>query len=305
MREFLVGSRQDVSMDDFLSALQQAEGRYGQGMAYDPTRGLFSNISEEELARHREAQSVPFGINPEQMTDVEQVRAKMMGNRKLMGGQEVAIGDRMYFLDNGNISSYQFRTPEGQFPTFKREGGITEIPGEIETAPSPRRDDTVALRTPLGEVRAPAGGIAEVDNQFSATPSEEEIMILAQAVLGRTEDADAIVAAFTKKYGNEVFAMVRDMILKSVVPEAQTEGMINGNGSGMDDAVPGMIGDQQPVAVSPGEFIVPADVVSGLGDGSSDAGADELYAMMDRVRKSRGGNGDQPPAIDARRSMPA
>jgi hypothetical protein len=69
--------------------------------------------------------------------------------------------------------------------------------------------------------------------------------------------------------------------------------------------VPGMIGDQQPVAVSPGEFIVPADVVSGLGDGSSDAGADELYAMMERVRKSRGGNGDQPPAIDARRAMPA
>ena len=304
MREFLKGSRQDVSMEDFLSALQQAKGKYGQGMTYDPTRGLFSNISEEELARHREAQSVPFAINPDQMTDVERTRAKMMGN-KLGGGQEVAIGDRMYFLDNGNISSYQFRMPEGKFPTFKREGGITDIPEGAESAPPPRRADTVALRTPLGEVQTPAGGIAEVDNQFSATPSEEEIMILAQAVLGRAEEADSIISAFTKKYGNEVFAIVRDMILKSVMPEAQTEGMIDGNGSGMDDAVPGMIGDQQPVAVSPGEFIVPADVVSGLGDGSSDAGADELYAMMDRVRRARGGNGDQPPAIDARRSMPA
>lgn len=304
MREFLRGSRQDVSMEDFLSALQQAKGQYGQGMTYDPTRGLFSNISEEELARHREAQSVPFFIDPSQMTDVERTRAKMMGN-KLGGGQEVAIGDRMYFLDNGNISSYQFRMPEGKFPTFRREGGITDIPEEAESAPPPRRADTVALRTPLGEVQTPAGGIAEVDNQFSATPSEEEIMILAQAVLGRAEEADSIINAFTKKYGNEVFAIVRDMILKSVMPEAQTEGMIAGNGSGMDDAVPGMIGDQQPVAVSPGEFIVPADVVSGLGDGSSDAGADELYAMMDRVRRARGGNGDQPPAIDARRSMPA
>jgi hypothetical protein len=274
-------------------------------MTYDPARGLFSNISEAELARYREAQGMPFGINPDQMTDTEQIRAKMMGNRKLMGGQEVTIGDRMYFLDNGNIASYQFRMPEGESPTFRKEGGITDIPDEAKSAPRPKRDDAVALRTPLGEVRAPAGGIAEVDNQFSATPSEEEIMILAQAVLGRTEDADTIVSAFTKKYGNEVFAMVRDMILKSVVPQAQTEGMIDGNGSGMDDAVPGMIGDQQPVAVSPGEFIVPADVVSGLGDGSSDAGADELYAMMERVRKSRGGNGDQPPAIDARRSMPA
>jgi len=198
MREFLKGSRQDVSMEDFLSALQQAKGKYGQGMTYDPTRGLFSNISEEELARHREAQSVPFAINPDQMTDVERTRAKMMGN-KLGGGQEVAIGDRMYFLDNGNISSYQFRMPEGKFPTFKREGGITDIPEGAESAPPPRRADTVALRTPLGEVQTPAGGIAEVDNQFSATPSEEEIMILAQAVLGRAEEADSIISAFTKK----------------------------------------------------------------------------------------------------------
>ena len=53
-----------------------------------------------------------------------------------------------------------------------------------------------------------------------------------------------------------------------------------------------MIGDQQPVAVSPGEFIVPADVVSGLGDGDTDAGADELDAMMNRVRVERTGTTD-------------
>ena len=73
----------------------------------------------------------------------------------------------------------------------------------------------------------------------------------------------------------------------------------------MDDKVPGMIGDQQPVAVSPGEFIVPADVVSGLGDGSSDAGAKELDKMMDRVRMARGGTTKQAPSIDAGKMMPA
>jgi len=309
-KQFLMGSRQDVGMDDFLSALQQAEGQYGQGMTYDPARGLFSNISEEELARHREAQSVPFGVSPDQMTFVEQSRAKMMGNRQLLGKQQVAIGDRMYFLDDGNVSSYQYQdTPYESTPSFRpfRAGGISNLPEEPKSAP-PKRSGTVALKTPLGEVQTPAGGIAEVDNQFSATPSVEEIEILSQAVLGRGKDpeaSDAIRAAFINKYGNEVFAMVREMILKSVMPDAQTEGMINGNGSGMDDKVPGMIGDQQPVAVSPGEFIVPADVVSDLGDGSSDAGSEELYAMMDRVRRARGGNGDQPPAINARKSMPA
>ena len=73
----------------------------------------------------------------------------------------------------------------------------------------------------------------------------------------------------------------------------------------MDDQVMGMIGDQQPVAVSPGEYIVPADVVSGLGDGSSEAGAEELDKMLDDVRKARqGGRTSQPPAINAQGAMP-
>jgi hypothetical protein len=111
---------------------------------------------------------------------------------------------------------------------------------------------------------------------------------------------------FIQKYGVENFLMLRQQVLASVAgAEPQTEGMIKGQGGGMDDQVMGMIGDQQPVAVSPGEYIVPADVVSGLGDGSSDAGAKELDQMLDDVRKARqGGRMGQPPAIDAQRMMP-
>ena len=58
-----------------------------------------------------------------------------------------------------------------------------------------------------------------------------------------------------------------------------------------------MIGNQRPVAVSPGEYIVPADVVSGLGDGSSDSGAEELDGMLDRVRKERTGTTKQAPQL--------
>jgi hypothetical protein len=72
----------------------------------------------------------------------------------------------------------------------------------------------------------------------------------------------------------------------------------------MDDQIQGMVGGQQPIAVSPGEFIVPADVVSGLGDGSSDAGARELDAMMDRTRMARGGTTTQPRPFDARGVLP-
>jgi hypothetical protein len=59
------------------------------------------------------------------------------------------------------------------------------------------------------------------------------------------------------------------------------------------------------VLLSDGEFIVPADVVSGLGNGSSDAGARALEEMMSRVRTSRNGNPEQPPQVPQEEVMPA
>ena len=57
--------------------------------------------------------------------------------------------------------------------------------------------------------------------------------------------------------------------------------------------------------MSDGEFIVPADVVSGIGDGSSDAGAKRLHAMIDRIRKTRTGTDEQPDRIDEVELLPA
>lgn len=85
----------------------------------------------------------------------------------------------------------------------------------------------------------------------------------------------------------------------------QTEGQVEGNGDGMSDEVYGDIENQQEVALSKDEFIVPADVVSSLGNGSSDAGADELYRMMERVRVAKTGKKTQPPEIDAEDYLPA
>jgi hypothetical protein len=85
----------------------------------------------------------------------------------------------------------------------------------------------------------------------------------------------------------------------------QTEGQVEGNGDGMSDEVYGDIENQQEVALSKDEFIVPADVVSGLGNGSSNAGASKLYEMMARVRKARTGKESQPEEIEAEEFMPA
>ena len=162
------------------------------------------------------------------------------------------------------------------------------------------------IRTPMGEEAIQGGGIANVPTaQNASMPTEEEFNMVAAALMGMTDQGDAIINMFVEKYGPDMFARIREMILQQNVPNAQTEGMIQGQGSGMDDMVGGMIGSQQPVAVSPGEFIVPADVVSGLGDGSSDAGAAELDQMMSRVRMARGGTTKQAPPVNPKGILPA
>jgi hypothetical protein len=78
-----------------------------------------------------------------------------------------------------------------------------------------------------------------------------------------------------------------------------------GMGDGMSDDIPSSIDGAQPAALSENEFVIPADVVSHLGNGSSDAGAEQLYAMMDRVRKARTGNEEQGRDIMPQEYMPA
>lgn len=79
---------------------------------------------------------------------------------------------------------------------------------------------------------------------------------------------------------------------------------LNGNTDGMADKVPATIDGKQPAALSDGEFVIPADVVSHLGNGNSDAGAKVLEQMMARVRKERTGNKEQGKEITARKMLP-
>ena len=64
--------------------------------------------------------------------------------------------------------------------------------------------------------------------------------------------------------------------------------LLRGPGDGISDSIPATIGQKQPARLADGEFVVPARVVSEIGNGSTEAGARKLYAMMDRVQKARG-----------------
>ena len=83
--------------------------------------------------------------------------------------------------------------------------------------------------------------------------------------------------------------------------------LLKGPGDGMSDSIPAVIHGEkpQPAALADGEFVVPADVVSHLGNGSTDAGSKMLYKMLDKVRQARTGNPKQGKQIDPEKFMPA
>ena len=63
--------------------------------------------------------------------------------------------------------------------------------------------------------------------------------------------------------------------------------LLRGPGDGVSDSIPAVIGSKQPARLADGEFVIPARIVSELGNGSTEAGAKQLYAMMDRIQRAR------------------
>jgi hypothetical protein len=84
-----------------------------------------------------------------------------------------------------------------------------------------------------------------------------------------------------------------------------TPRFLSGGGDGMSDSIKASINGTQEARLADGEFVIPADVVSHLGNGSSKAGAKQLYSMMDKVRKARTGNPKQGKQINPRKYLAA
>jgi hypothetical protein len=155
------------------------------------------------------------------------------------------------------------------------------------------------------------GGLASLKYQeggMMPEPNDKELISNAvDAIEGRVESPEIALAAFVARYGEEA---LRDLVGRvqrgEFARDAMVEeGMVRGVGDGMDDMIPATLEGEQDVVLSDGEFIVPADVVSGLGNGSSDAGSEALYEMMDRVRKLRTGKESQPDQVPQEKMLPA
>ena len=128
------------------------------------------------------------------------------------------------------------------------------------------------------------GGILETMQDSGWSPAEV-------AAATGTSEAD-VQAAYDAAIGNYAQGgMAKGRYLK-------------GETDGMADKLPARIGRDQPAALSHGEFVIPADVVSHMGNGNSEAGAKKLYQMMDKIRMARTGNKKQGKKINPDKFMP-
>jgi len=141
--------------------------------------------------------------------------------------------------------------------------------------------------------------------------NDKELISSAIDVLqGEIEDQEqqkVILSQFVAQFGQDALQDLMQKVESGEIPSMNQEGdgMVKGAGDGMADMIPANMEGDQDVLLSDGEFVVPADVVSGLGNGSSDAGANKLEDMMDRVRELRTGGKAQPPAIPDEMMLPA
>jgi hypothetical protein len=163
----------------------------------------------------------------------------------------------------------------------------------------------------VGPIMMQEGGIADIGTTpmepAAPQPNEREVISAAiSAVQGQHPQPELALGAFLAQYGEDALRDLVDRVQSGEMGQtaAESEGQLAGPGDGMSDMIPASIEGQQDVLLSDGEYIVPADVVSGLGNGSSDAGAKVLDEMRDKIRVERTGRKAQAPAVPAERVMP-
>lgn len=201
------------------------------------------------------------------------------------------------FAGGGDLSRYTRPSMMGYGPVYLAEGGLASLAmDEMPPEDMAMSEDMMAM---------------DMAEEPSGSPNDKEIIVDAvKAIKSGTEDeaSQIALAVFLQKFGEEALMDLVDSVQKGEFDNISemNEGLIKGPGDAMEDLVPAKNqSNGEDILLSGEEFIVPGDVVSGLGNGSSEAGADELYGMMDRVREARTGTTKQPPQIYAGGMLPA
>ena len=260
---------------------------------------------------------------------LNQMRAAMQQAQQQQPFPGQTIGATVPGTAAGQLFPEINRPPQGdripQRGGFARRGGIVKgfrngNIGETTMVPNPR--DTVS--PDMASPDMVSSDIVSPEQQFAvqaeaaqlqpqmrqAGPGQQDPVVSGAiaAIMGSHPAPQQAIQAFIQIYGQLAFTQLRQQVVaEASLKQRQGSGvgrLVKGPGDGLSDSVPANIEEQEEVALSDGEVIMPADVVSDLGNGSSDAGAEKLKKMGEAVRERRHGTKVQPRAVNAEAIMP-
>lgn len=173
-----------------------------------------------------------------------------------------------------------------------------------EPAYEPEEEDEDLPLPDEDEEEAAPGSPEEADNNRIMAEA-------AKALRGESKHPQEAIEEFLDVFGRDRLEELRSMVAgdgeeEEELPEQQMSSggrLVDGPGRGLDDRVKAKAGEQ-PVLLSDGEFVIPADVVSHLGDGSTKAGVRALEGMMRRARKAKTGTPKQAAKMDWDKVLP-
>jgi hypothetical protein len=210
-----------------------------------------------------------------------------------------AVNERRFsMMTGGTKNAYDYLMGRGAYPVnqvlpggaplmrpYLEASGISSAPGFFGRKTIPN--------TPTRETALTAGGGADTSGLL-----KWENVITKEIRFGRSEDYRGdpewrVVEDTTKKQASGGLSTLAGAAGGGGVQQYNLGGysdggrLLRGPGDGVSDSIPATIGDRQPARLADGEFVVPARIVSEIGNGSTEAGARKLYAMMDRVQRAR------------------
>ena len=237
-----------------------------------------------------------------------------------------AMGGPVSFADGGDTNPL---TEEIQ--PIDQSAGIASLTPQVATSQAMPVEQAQNMATALsGETNSEGSIISQVAANLRANPNYQPKNPIEAAIVKQMKGTDPMQQGQPSPQGlgslapsqpmapsynpsqsmapsfNPSVAMGPTYFAGMNTPQGYAEGgYLNGQGDGMSDSIPATIEGKQPARLADGEFVVPADVVSHIGNGSSKAGSKRLYAMLDKVRHARTGNKKQGKQINPAKYMPA
>jgi hypothetical protein len=162
--------------------------------------------------------------------------------------------------------------------------GIAQAPSAPAVTLPPLAADLVASLTPQYQAANPYKYAYDAKTQkySAATPDMGQLQ-----TFKAEQDRVAAEAAAAASQGYQGYAMGGDVMGYGLGGYSDGGRLLRGPGDGVSDDIPATIAGRQPARLADGEFVIPARIVSEIGNGSTDAGAKRLYAMMDRIQAGR------------------